>query len=111
MARAFRLRLSLTSVKQINGFKWSYIDAKLALGIDMPSSFWGAIDGFKGSHALRKAILSIRSFQRYIHWSGFQLTGRDVQFVVAEDSAGEEMWRKMHGPTDCVPQTGTSEGS
>ena len=42
-------------------------------------------DGFKASHALQKAMLSIRCFQKYskyIHWSGYQLTGQDVEFVV-----------------------------
>ena len=41
------------------------------------------VDGFKSSHALHKAVLSLRCFSKYsqyIHWSGYQLTGRDVQF-------------------------------
>ena len=41
------------------------------------------MDGMKSTLALRKAILSIRCFSKYsqyIHWSGYQLTGRDVEF-------------------------------
>ena len=41
------------------------------------------VDGFKASEALHKAILSLRCFSKYsqyIHWSGYQLTGKDVQF-------------------------------
>ena len=64
------------------------------------------MDGFKGSRALRKAILSIRSFQkysRYIHWSGYQLTGREIQFQVAQNGTGERMQRKL-GTTTIFPR-------
>jgi CHAT domain-containing protein/tetratricopeptide (TPR) repeat protein len=64
------------------------------------------MDGIKGSHALQKAILSIRSFQkysRYIHWSGYQLTGREIQFQVARNGASERMRRKL-GTTTVFPR-------
>ena len=41
-------------------------------------------DEMKSSFALQKAILSVRCFAKYsqyIHWSGYQLTGRDIQFL------------------------------
>ena len=62
------------------------------------------MDGYRGSHALRK--LSIRSFckySRYIHWSGYQLTGREVQFQVSSSSSAELMRRRM-GPTTVFPR-------
>ena len=43
------------------------------------------VDGFRGTEALQKAILSLRSFSKYsqyIHWSGYQLTGREIQFDI-----------------------------
>ena len=43
------------------------------------------VDGFCGTEALQKAILSLRSFSKYsqyIHWSGYQLTGREIQFDI-----------------------------
>ena len=43
------------------------------------------MDGRRGSEALQKAILSLRCFSKYsafIHWSGYQLTGREIQFRV-----------------------------
>ena len=43
------------------------------------------VDGFCGTGALQKAILSLRSFSKYsqyIHWSGYQLTGREIQFDI-----------------------------
>ncbi len=41
------------------------------------------VDGFTSSLALQKAILSIRCFTKYsqyIHWSGYQLIGREIEF-------------------------------
>ncbi len=41
------------------------------------------MDGMESTLALQKAILSIRCFSKYsqyIHWSGYQLTGRDIFF-------------------------------
>ena len=40
------------------------------------------MDGFRSSVALHKASLSVRCFAKYshyIHWSGYQLTGREIQ--------------------------------
>lgn len=39
-------------------------------------------EGFESSLALQKSILSLRCFSKYsqyIHWSGYQLTGRSIR--------------------------------
>ena len=41
------------------------------------------MEGHRASVSLQKAILSVRCFlkySQYIHWSGYQLTGRKIQF-------------------------------
>ena len=43
------------------------------------------MDGFRSSVALHKASLSLRCFAKYshyVHWSGYQLTGREIQLNV-----------------------------
>ena len=43
------------------------------------------MDGFPSSVALHKASLSVRCFAKYshyVHWSGYQLTGREIQLDV-----------------------------
>ena len=43
------------------------------------------MDGFPSSVALHKASLSVRCFTKYshyVHWSGYQLTGREIQLNV-----------------------------
>ena len=45
------------------------------------------VDGLSGSEALQKSTLSLRCFlkySQYIHWSGYQLTGKDIQFDVTK---------------------------
>ena len=47
-------------------------------------------DRMKGTEHLYKSILSIRRFSKYlqyIHWSGYQLTGREVQFSINKSSS------------------------
>ena len=45
------------------------------------------VDGLSGSEALQKSTLSLRCFlkySQYIHWSGYQLTGKDIQFDITK---------------------------
>ena len=45
------------------------------------------VEGMRGTEALHKAILCLRCFSKYsqyIHWSGYQLTGREFQFSVSD---------------------------
>lgn len=79
MARAFILAGAQTVLTTL----WRVPDESAA--IFMKFFYQYMIDGFRSSHALQKAILSIRSFQRYskyIHWSGYQLTGQEIEFCV-----------------------------
>ncbi len=100
MARAFILagaRAVLTTL-------WRVPDESAA--VFMQFFYQYMMDGFKGSRALQKAMLSIRSFHkysRYIHWSGYQLTGREVQFEVTESSASEDLQQRM-GPATVFPR-------
>ena len=46
------------------------------------------VDGYPSFRAIQKATLSIRCFTKYgdyIHWSGYQLTGRQIQFESSDD--------------------------
>ena len=47
--------------------------------------FYRFLGGLESSLALQKSILSLRCFAKYsqyIHWSGYQLTGRSIHFTV-----------------------------
>ncbi len=64
------------------------------------------MDGFKSSAALQKAILSVRAFSkyaRYIHWSGYQLTGQEVRLVAKRTVTDEEI-RGHVGGTAVFPR-------
>ena len=64
------------------------------------------MDGLKSSTALQKAILSVRAFakySRYIHWSGYQLTGREVSLVAKRTPEDEEV-RGRVGVTAVFPR-------
>ena len=61
------------------------------------------VDGYPSLEALQKAILSIRSFVKYgdyIHWSGYQLTGRQIQFATVED----QLLIEACGPSSPFPR-------
>ena len=48
------------------------------------------VDGFPSYTALQKACLSIRCYKKfgeYIHWSGYQLQGREICIVSEDDSS------------------------
>ncbi len=79
MARAF----ILAGAQAVLTTLWRVPDESAA--VFMKFFYQYLMDGFKASQALRKAMLSIRSFQRYskyIHWSGYQLSGRELEFQV-----------------------------
>ena len=77
MARAF----ILAGAQAVLTTLWRVPDESAA--IFMQFFYQYMVDGYESTLALQKAILSIRCFYKYsqyIHWSGYQLTGRDVQF-------------------------------
>ena len=56
------------------------------------------VEGMRGTEALHKAILCLRCFSKYsqyIHWSGYQLTGREFQFNVSQTSARAELSTRL----------------
>ena len=60
------------------------------------------MDGMESTLALRKAILSIRCFAKYsqyIHWSGYQLTGRDVYFESSTPSSTQILEERLGAAT------------
>ena len=64
------------------------------------------VEGVKGTEALHKAILSLRCFSKYsqyIHWSGYQLTGRELQFDVNQSSMHVELTARL-GPSSVFPR-------
>ena len=79
MARAF----ILAGAQSVLTTLWRVPDESAS--VFMKFFYQYLMDGLKSSMALHKAILSIRCFSKYsqyIHWSGYQLTGRDIQFDV-----------------------------
>ena len=64
------------------------------------------VDGVRGTEALHKAMLSVRCFSKYsqyIHWSGYQLTGREFQFSINESSSAAELTTRL-GCNSVFPQ-------
>ena len=64
------------------------------------------VDGVRGTEALHKAMLSVRCFSKYsqyIHWSGYQLTGREFQFSINESSSAAELTTRL-GCNSIFPQ-------
>jgi CHAT domain-containing protein len=52
------------------------------------------VDGISSFKALQKTALSIRCYAKYssyIHWSGYQLQGRDVQFKLGNRTSDESI--------------------
>ena len=63
---------------------WRLPDESAAIFMRFFYRFLG--EGLESSLALQKSILSLRCFAKYsqyIHWSGYQLTGRSVRFDVS----------------------------
>ena len=64
------------------------------------------VDGLKGTEALHKSILSVRCFSKYsqyIHWSGYQLTGREIQFSINRSSSAADLTIRL-GNHSIFPQ-------
>ena len=64
------------------------------------------MDGFRSSVALHKASLSVRCFAKYshfVHWSGYQLTGREIQLNVHMSSKDGAVLSKV-GVTPSFPR-------
>ena len=81
MARAF----ILAGAQAVMTTLWRVPDESAAVFMKFFYQF--LVDGHLASVSLQKAILSVRSFSKYsgfIHWSGYQLTGREVRICVAE---------------------------
>ena len=65
------------------------------------------MDGLKSSLALQKAVLSLRCFSKYsqyIHWSGYQLTGRDIVFNVSSASEATQTLQTRLGSSSVFPR-------
>ena len=63
---------------------WRVPDESAAVFMRFFYRFLG--EGLESSLALQKSILSLRCFAKYsqyIHWSGYQLTGRSIRFDVS----------------------------
>ena len=64
------------------------------------------VDGVTGTKSLHKAILSLRCFSKYsqyIHWSGYQLTGREFQFDINHSSTRADLLTRV-GPSSVFPR-------
>ena len=64
------------------------------------------VDGLRSLAALQKAAMSIRCYTKYseyIHWSGYQLQGREIQFTSSNSNHGDDV-RKRLGPVNVFPQ-------
>ena len=81
MARAF----ILAGAQAVMTTLWRVPDESAA--VFMKFFYQYLVDGNTASKSLQKAMLSVRSFSKYsgfIHWSGYQLTGREVEVRVEE---------------------------
>ena len=100
MARAFILagaQAVLTSL-------WELPDESACVFMQFFYQF--LVDGLMGTEALHKAILSVRCFSKfsqYIHWSGYQLTGREIQFSINRSSSTTELTARL-GNHSIFPQ-------
>ena len=75
MARAF----ILAGAQAVLTTLWRVPDESASVFMEFFYQFM--MDGLESTKALQKATLSIRCFSKYsqyIHWSGYQLTGRDI---------------------------------
>ena len=63
------------------------------------------VDGLPSFTALQRAAHSIRCFAKYsgyIHWSGYQLQGREIQFVSSQDDC--QHLDELLGPVTIFPR-------
>ena len=94
MARAF----ILAGAQAVLTTLWRVPDESAA--VFMKFLYQYLVDGHPASQALQKAVLSIRSFSKYsgfVHWSGYQLTGREVFMHVAGGREGDREVRDAMG--------------
>ena len=85
MARAFLLAGSQAVLTSL----WKVPDQSACYFMQFFYRF--LLDGFSSSEALQKSVLSIRGFlgfSQLIHWSGYQLTGKDI--CIRNENANEE---------------------
>ena len=100
MARAF----ILAGAQAVLTTLWRVPDESAA--VFMQFFYQYMVNGMESTLALRKAILSIRCFSKYsqyIHWSGYQLTGRDVHFESSTPSSTHQLQQSV-GPSTVFPR-------
>ena len=100
MARAF----ILSGAQAVLTALWRVPDESAC--IFMQFFYQYLVEGMRGTEALHKAILCLRCFSKYsqyIHWSGYQLTGREFQFNVSESSARAELTTRL-GTSSVFPR-------
>ena len=64
------------------------------------------VEGFESTLALQKSILSLRCFSKYsqyIHWSGYQLTGRTIRFEMKTTPLRQALNVRL-GPSTAFPR-------
>ena len=99
MARAF----ILAGAQAVLTTLWRVPDESAA--IFMQFFYQYMMDGLESTKALQKAILSIRCFSKYsqyIHWSGYQLTGRDI-YLKYSSSEEARILEKRLGRNNAFP--------
>ena len=99
MARAF----ILAGAQSVLTTLWKVPDESAS--VFMQFFYEYLLGGLRSSFALQKAILSVRCFAKYsqyIHWSGYQLTGRDIQISKEETDIARRI-RKSIGQNSAFP--------
>ncbi len=99
MARAF----ILAGAQAVLTTLWRVPDESACIFMQF---FQYLMDGLRSSIALQKAILSLRCFVKYsgfIHWTGYQLTGREIQFMVRTHPK-DDLVRRQVGPCAIFPR-------
>ena len=100
MARAFLL----AGAQAVMTTLWRVPDESAA--VFMKFFYQYLVEGYPSTTALQKSILSVRSFVKYsavVHWSGYQLTGREVRVKVGEsDERGRRVREAMGGERPTV---------
>ncbi|MCG8626006.1 MAG: CHAT domain-containing protein, partial [Proteobacteria bacterium] len=101
MARAF----ILAGAQSVLTTLWKVPDESAS--VFMQFFYQYLLDGLKSSVALQKATLSVRCFAKYsqyIHWSGYQLTGRDIHFSTATTEVEKIFLRDRLGTPSVFPR-------
>ena len=101
MARAF----ILAGAQSVLTTLWKVPDESAS--VFMQFFYQYLLDGLKSSFALQKATLSVRCFAKYsqyIHWSGYQLTGRDIHFSTAATEVEKIFLRDRLGTPSVFPR-------